>query len=193
MPRRKKEEEALLSDKDRPPRGAANARERTRMRVLSKAFGRLKLTLPWVPPDTKLSKLDTLRLATSYIAHLKRILQQSEQGEGEEQDIEDGGGGGGEWRGAEKEGGVGEDSSKRVLVTDVGMVSYNLDNKAIPCMCFLLEISSYTILVPLQKEQLQKSAQVQCLLLFFHYFAFSSNRLYFGRVGLLASPPFTAL
>ena len=30
-------------------------------RVLSKAFGRLKLTLPWVPPDTKLSKLDTLR------------------------------------------------------------------------------------------------------------------------------------
>ena len=57
-----------------PPRGAANARERTRMRVLSKAFGRLKLTLPWVPPDTKLSKLDTLRLATSYISHLQRIL-----------------------------------------------------------------------------------------------------------------------
>ena len=44
------------------------------MRVLSKAFGRLKLTLPWVPPDTKLSKLDTLRLATSYIGHLQRIL-----------------------------------------------------------------------------------------------------------------------
>ncbi len=82
MPRRKKEEEALLSDKDRVPRGAANARERTRMRVLSRAFGRLKLTLPWVPPDTKLSKLDTLRLATSYIAHLKRILDQS----GEEED-----------------------------------------------------------------------------------------------------------
>ena len=35
------------------PRNAANARERTRMRVLSKAFGRLKLTLPWVPADTK--------------------------------------------------------------------------------------------------------------------------------------------
>lgn len=31
-------------------------------------------TLPWVPPDTKLSKLDTLRLASSYIAHLKHIL-----------------------------------------------------------------------------------------------------------------------
>ena len=41
---------------------------------LSKAFGKLKLMLPWVPPDTKLSKLDTLRLATSYISHLQRVL-----------------------------------------------------------------------------------------------------------------------
>ncbi|KAL0271325.1 UNVERIFIED_CONTAM: hypothetical protein PYX00_008448 [Menopon gallinae] len=55
-------------------RNAANARERARMRILSKAFSRLKTTLPWVPPDTKLSKLDTLRLATSYIAHLRTIL-----------------------------------------------------------------------------------------------------------------------
>ena len=45
-------------------RNAANARERARMRVLSKAFSRLKTSLPWVPPDTKLSKLDTLRLAS---------------------------------------------------------------------------------------------------------------------------------
>ena len=43
-------------DGEKVPRNAANARERTRMRVLSKAFGRLKLTLPWVPPDTKVSK-----------------------------------------------------------------------------------------------------------------------------------------
>ena len=86
MPRRKKEEEALIPAKDRVPRGAANARERTRMRVLSKAFGRLKLTLPWVPPDTKLSKLDTLRLATSYIAHLKRILSSEEEGTDGESD-----------------------------------------------------------------------------------------------------------
>lgn len=59
-------------------RNAANARERARMRVLSKAFCRLKTTLPWVPPDTKLSKLDTLRLATSYIAHLRTMLKLSE-------------------------------------------------------------------------------------------------------------------
>lgn len=55
-------------------RSAANARERSRMRVLSKAFSRLKTTLPWVPADTKLSKLDTLRLAACYIAHLRDIL-----------------------------------------------------------------------------------------------------------------------
>ena len=78
MPRRKKEDE-LPPDQKGPPRGAANARERTRMRVLSKAFGRLKLTLPWVPPDTKLSKLDTLRLATSYISHLKNLLESDDE------------------------------------------------------------------------------------------------------------------
>ncbi|KAG8230352.1 hypothetical protein J437_LFUL000623 [Ladona fulva] len=61
--------------RERPgQRNAANARERARMRVLSRAFCRLKTTLPWVPPDTKLSKLDTLRLATSYIAHLRAML-----------------------------------------------------------------------------------------------------------------------
>ncbi|XP_050421044.1 transcription factor 21-like isoform X2 [Adelges cooleyi] len=61
------------------PRNAANARERARMRVLSKAFSRLKTTLPWVPADTKLSKLDTLRLATTYIAHLSSLLSASDQ------------------------------------------------------------------------------------------------------------------
>uniref|UniRef100_A0A8C6UA52 Musculin (activated B-cell factor-1) n=1 Tax=Neogobius melanostomus TaxID=47308 RepID=A0A8C6UA52_9GOBI len=57
-------------------RNAANARERARMRVLSKAFSRLKTSLPWVPADTKLSKLDTLRLASSYICHLRQLLQE---------------------------------------------------------------------------------------------------------------------
>uniref|UniRef100_A0A8C4WVK9 Musculin (activated B-cell factor-1) n=1 Tax=Eptatretus burgeri TaxID=7764 RepID=A0A8C4WVK9_EPTBU len=61
-------------DERQGQRSAANARERARMRVLSKAFSRLKTTLPWVPPDTKLSKLDTLRLASSYIAHLRHLL-----------------------------------------------------------------------------------------------------------------------
>lgn len=55
-------------------RNAANARERARMRVLSSAFSRLKTKLPWVPADTKLSKLDTLRLATIYIQQLRNSL-----------------------------------------------------------------------------------------------------------------------
>ncbi|XP_037896224.1 neurogenic differentiation factor 1 [Glossina fuscipes] len=60
-----------------PPvqRNAANARERARMRVLSSAFGRLKTKLPNIPPDTKLSKLDTLRLATMYIKQLKAVVE----------------------------------------------------------------------------------------------------------------------
>ncbi|XP_037954793.1 twist-related protein [Teleopsis dalmanni] len=60
-----------------PPvqRNAANARERARMRVLSSAFGRLKTKLPNIPPDTKLSKLDTLRLATIYIKQLKAAVE----------------------------------------------------------------------------------------------------------------------
>ena len=72
-------EDAFLREdrhKNGKPRPSANARERERMRVLSRAFSRLKTTLPWVPADTKLSKLDTLRLACSYIAHLKQILDE---------------------------------------------------------------------------------------------------------------------
>lgn len=70
------EEKYAKEDMDsRAPRNAANARERARMRVLSKAFCRLKTTLPWVPADTKLSKLDTLRLAATYIAHLRAVLR----------------------------------------------------------------------------------------------------------------------
>ncbi|XP_006189777.1 transcription factor 23 [Camelus ferus] len=50
------------------------ARERSRVRTLRQAFLALQATLPAVPPDTKLSKLDVLVLATSYIAHLTRML-----------------------------------------------------------------------------------------------------------------------
>lgn len=63
-------------DKQNSPvqRNTANARERARMRVLSSAFYRLKTIIPWVPHDTKLSKLDTLRLARNYIAYLSATL-----------------------------------------------------------------------------------------------------------------------
>ncbi|XP_014379536.2 transcription factor 23 [Alligator sinensis] len=55
--------------------GAA-ARERSRVRTLRQAFLALQAALPAVPPGTKLSKLDVLVLATSYIAHLSHTLGQ---------------------------------------------------------------------------------------------------------------------
>ncbi|KAM4012223.1 transcription factor 23-like [Anomaloglossus baeobatrachus] len=53
-----------------------NARERNRVRTLRQAFLSLQAALPSVPPGTKLSKLDVLVLATSYIAHLTHTLHQ---------------------------------------------------------------------------------------------------------------------
>ncbi|XP_078503294.1 transcription factor 23-like [Lissotriton helveticus] len=55
------------------------ARERSRVRTLRQAFLALQAALPSVPPDTKLSKLDVLVLATSYIAHLTQTLDQDRQ------------------------------------------------------------------------------------------------------------------
>ncbi|XP_004566316.1 transcription factor 24 isoform X1 [Maylandia zebra] len=52
------------------------ARERSRVRNLRQAFHTLQAALPSVPPDTKLSKLDVLVLATNYIAHLTETLDQ---------------------------------------------------------------------------------------------------------------------
>ncbi|XP_072266446.1 transcription factor 23-like [Pyxicephalus adspersus] len=53
-----------------------NVRERNRVRTLREAFLSLQAALPSVPPDTKLSKLEVLVLATSYIAHLTQTLDQ---------------------------------------------------------------------------------------------------------------------
>ncbi|XP_072300397.1 transcription factor 23-like [Eucyclogobius newberryi] len=50
------------------------ARERSRVRNLRQAFHSLQAALPSVPPDTKLSKLDVLLLATNYIGYLTETL-----------------------------------------------------------------------------------------------------------------------
>ncbi|KAF3702556.1 Transcription factor 23 [Channa argus] len=52
------------------------ARERSRVHNLRQAFHSLQAALPSVPPDTKLSKLDVLVLATNYIAYLTETLDQ---------------------------------------------------------------------------------------------------------------------
>ena len=56
--------------------GANAERERTRVKTLRNAFMELQRTLPTVPADTKLSKLDVLVLATTYIAHLMKTLDE---------------------------------------------------------------------------------------------------------------------
>uniref|UniRef100_H3A508 Transcription factor 24 n=2 Tax=Latimeria chalumnae TaxID=7897 RepID=H3A508_LATCH len=65
------------------PAAANAARERSRVQTLRHAFLELQRTLPSVPPDTKLSKLDVLILATTYIAHLTRTLQEEGMEEGD--------------------------------------------------------------------------------------------------------------
>ncbi|KAK2178949.1 hypothetical protein NP493_522g02026 [Ridgeia piscesae] len=59
----------------RPGRTNA-ARERRRVKTLRAAFQDVQRTLPSVPPDTKLAKLDVLVLATTYIAQLTRTLEE---------------------------------------------------------------------------------------------------------------------
>jgi len=54
--------------------GKNAARERSRVQQLKMAFTNLQRSLPNVPEDTKLSRLDILLLAINYITHLKKIL-----------------------------------------------------------------------------------------------------------------------
>lgn len=65
-------------------RQAANARERDRTHSVNSAFSALRTLIPTEPADRKLSKIETLRLAASYIAHLANVLL-LQQGEGAEQ------------------------------------------------------------------------------------------------------------
>ena len=56
-------------------RSSANKKERRRTQSINNAFAELRDCIPNVPPDTKLSKIKTLRLATSYIDYLMAVLQ----------------------------------------------------------------------------------------------------------------------
>ncbi|XP_017777617.1 PREDICTED: transcription factor 15 isoform X2 [Nicrophorus vespilloides] len=51
-------------------RSQANARERDRTHSVNSAFSLLRNLIPTEPKDRKLSKIETLRLASSYISHL---------------------------------------------------------------------------------------------------------------------------
>lgn len=54
-------------------RAIANARERDRTESVNYAFTLLRSLLPTDPPNRKLSKIEVLRLATSYIQHLDNV------------------------------------------------------------------------------------------------------------------------
>ncbi|CAB1334763.1 unnamed protein product [Coregonus sp. 'balchen'] len=55
-------------------RNVANARERDRTNSVNTAFTALRTLIPTEPADKKLSKIETLRLASSYISHLGNVL-----------------------------------------------------------------------------------------------------------------------
>ncbi|XP_017840392.1 basic helix-loop-helix neural transcription factor TAP [Drosophila busckii] len=53
----------------------ANDRERTRMHTLNDALERLRVTLPSLPEETKLTKIEILRFAHNYIFALEQVLE----------------------------------------------------------------------------------------------------------------------
>ncbi|XP_041366681.1 transcription factor 15-like [Gigantopelta aegis] len=73
--RKQASREADPQDPNAPvPRNTANARERDRTHSVNSAFSTLRTLIPTEPADRKLSKIETLRLAASYIAHLNTLL-----------------------------------------------------------------------------------------------------------------------
>lgn len=59
----------------RPKRGQANRRERVRTENVNAGFDNLRRLIPTDPEDRKLSKIEILRLATSYINHLYNLTR----------------------------------------------------------------------------------------------------------------------
>lgn len=60
-------------------KGSGPKKERRRTESINSAFAELRECIPNVPADTKLSKIKTLRLATSYIAYLMDLLAKDDQ------------------------------------------------------------------------------------------------------------------
>ncbi|ELK28340.1 Heart- and neural crest derivatives-expressed protein 1 [Myotis davidii] len=60
-------------------KGSGPKKERKRTESINSAFAELRECIPNVPADTKLSKIKTLRLATSYIAYLMDVLAKDAQ------------------------------------------------------------------------------------------------------------------
>lgn len=61
-------------------RQAANMRERRRMQSINEAFEGLRAHIPTLPYEKRLSKVDTLKLAISYIHFLGEMLKKDKNG-----------------------------------------------------------------------------------------------------------------
>lgn len=59
----------------KPKRGQANRRERVRTENVNAGFDNLRRLIPTDPEDRKLSKIEVLRLASSYINHLYNLTR----------------------------------------------------------------------------------------------------------------------
>uniref|UniRef100_A0A914W6C6 BHLH domain-containing protein n=1 Tax=Plectus sambesii TaxID=2011161 RepID=A0A914W6C6_9BILA len=75
---RQRSPEAVQRSK-RLRRGKANDRERRRMHSLNSALERLRFALPAMPDDSKMTKIETLRMAHNYILALSEMLKMSEE------------------------------------------------------------------------------------------------------------------
>lgn len=62
-------------------RQAANMRERRRMQNINEAFEGLRSHIPTLPYEKKLSKVDTLKLAISYIHFLGEMVRKDKTGQ----------------------------------------------------------------------------------------------------------------
>ncbi|OCT88332.1 neurogenin-1 [Xenopus laevis] len=77
--RSKVKNEAVLHTIKKTRRVKANDRERNRMHNLNSALDELRSILPSFPDDTKLTKIETLRLAHNYIWALSETLRLADQ------------------------------------------------------------------------------------------------------------------
>ena len=74
-PRTKPKKALSWRQSNRSRRLIANARERSRIHIMSEAFEGLRRAVPSYSSDQKLSKLAILRLATSYISALSYLAE----------------------------------------------------------------------------------------------------------------------
>uniref|UniRef100_A0A1A9X0B8 BHLH domain-containing protein n=1 Tax=Glossina brevipalpis TaxID=37001 RepID=A0A1A9X0B8_9MUSC len=68
------ESESDSSNSPPKQRHTVNARERFRTQSVNAAFNTLRSLIPTEPHDRKLSKIEILRLAKSYISHLDAVI-----------------------------------------------------------------------------------------------------------------------